>query len=96
MTRDPDMAREKASLAANTRWGREKDRTAATAPARQGFLDKLYREAREDLGPDATDEQLAKAVDNKLAAHAARMRMKARLNRQRKAAEALLDEEEAS
>ena len=72
---DPEIARLRASRAGNVKWANEPDRTAATAPARAGFLGKLQREAREALGPAATDEQVAKAVDNALKAHYAKMRL---------------------
>jgi hypothetical protein len=72
---DPQFTSLRASIAANTRWAGEPDRTAATAGMRAGFLDKLQREAREKLGPGATDEQVAAAAENALKAHYARMRL---------------------
>lgn len=83
---DPQFAHQRAQLAANTRWSAEADRTAATAPMRQAFLDKLHREARERLGPAATDEQVAKAADSALKAHYARMRLRSLKARRKKEA----------
>jgi hypothetical protein len=95
---DPELARLRASNAGNTYWSRVTNRTAATAPMRAGFLEKLSREARERLGPSATDEQVAKAADNALKAHYAKMRANSILSRRRKTqqeqraeAEALVD-----
>jgi hypothetical protein len=53
---------------------------------RQAFLDKLHREARERLGPAATDEQVAKAADSALKAHYARMRLRSLKARRKKEA----------
>lgn len=85
---DPEIARLRASRAGNTRWASEPDRTGATAKMRAGFIDKLQREAREALGPAATDEQVAKAADNALKAHYAKMRLNSILTRRRRAQEA--------
>jgi hypothetical protein len=83
---DPEVAHQRAQIAANTRWAGETDRTAATAGLRAGFFAKLSREARERLGPDATDEQVARAADSALKAHYARMRLRS-LQARRKAAD---------
>jgi len=83
---DHETARLRASIGANARWAAVADRNAATAPARRGFFDKLEREAREKLGPEATDQQVARAADNALKAHYARMQMNSLIKR-RKAAE---------
>jgi hypothetical protein len=72
---DPEIARQRATIAAHAKWANETDRTGATAALRAGFLGKLQREAREKLGPAATDEQVAKAADNALKAHYAKMRL---------------------
>ena len=77
----PEVARVRASVASNTRWAAEPDRTAATARMRAGFIEKLHREAREQLGPNATDEQVIKAADSALKAHYARMRLKSLMSR---------------
>jgi len=72
---DPEIARYRAAVAAHARWAGETDRTTATASLRAGFLAKLHREARERLGPDASDQQVTRAADSALKAHYARMRL---------------------
>jgi hypothetical protein len=62
-----------AVIAANERWAREPNRTAATQQMRDGFLAKLRTQARELLGPGASAAQVEKSVDNLLKAHYARM-----------------------
>ena len=52
-----------ARLGAYESWARTPNRSARNAPARQGFEAKFEREARERLGPDATDKQVADAAD---------------------------------
>jgi hypothetical protein len=84
---DPEVARQRAQIAANTRWAGETDRTTATAGLRAGFFAKLSREARERLGPNATDEQVAKSADSALKAHYARMRLNSLKARRRAADE---------
>ena len=84
---DPEVAHTRAIIAANTRWASEPNRTSATARMRQGFLDKLQREARKKLGPAATDEQVAKAVENALRAHYARMQLKSLKARRERSAQ---------
>lgn len=76
----------KASIAAHSRWANVTDRAAATRPMRDGFEAKLLREARERLGPDATDQQVAEAAENARKAHYARMQLKSLQVRQAKAA----------
>ena len=83
---DPEIARMRGTLAAHSRWASEPDRTSATAKMRAGFLGKLQREAREKLGPGATDEQVAKLADNALKAHYAKMRLASLKARRRNAA----------
>lgn len=84
---DPEVARTRASIAGNTRWANEPNRTAATAKMRAGFVDKLRREAREKLGPGATDEQVTAAADNALKAHYAKMRLNSLTARRRRVQE---------
>ena len=84
---DPEVAHTRAIIAANTRWASVSNRTAATARMRQGFLEKLQREAREKLGPAATDEQVARAAENALRAHYARMQLKSLKARREREAE---------
>jgi len=83
---DSDTASLHGTVAAHTRWARETDRTAATENLRAGFFARLEREAREQLGPDATDEQVASAAESLLKAHYARMRLNSALSRKRAAA----------
>lgn len=49
-------------VAAHESWARTPDRAARTAAARQGLEAKFEREARERLGPAATDRQVADAA----------------------------------
>lgn len=84
---DPEVARTRASIAGNTRWANEPNRTAATAKMRTGFIDKLRRDAREKLGPGATDEQVTAAAENALKAHYAKMRLNSILSRRQHAQE---------
>ena len=62
-----------ARIAAHTSWANTLDRTARTEAARTGLLAKFEREARERLGPDATDRQVADAAESGRRAHYARM-----------------------
>jgi hypothetical protein len=48
MSRTPGENKLAASIAANMRWAKCEDRTAATAPARQALEDKFLREADGD------------------------------------------------
>jgi len=84
---DPEIARLRASRAGNTRWASEPDRAGATAKMRAGFIGKLQREAREALGPGATDEQVARAAESALKAHYAKMQLNSILSRRRRAQE---------
>lgn len=52
-----------ARIAAHQSWARTPDRSARTAPARQGLEAKFEAEARELLGPDATERQIAEAAE---------------------------------
>jgi hypothetical protein len=51
-------------IAAHASWARTADRGARTAPARAGLDAKFAREAREILGPDASDRQVADAAES--------------------------------
>ena len=51
-----------ARIAAYESWARTLDRAARTAPAVRGLAEKFTREARERLGPDATEKQVADAA----------------------------------
>ena len=46
-----------ARIAAHESWARTADRAARTAPARAGLDARFQREARERLGPDATERR---------------------------------------
>ena len=62
-----------ARVAAYESWAATSDRSARTAPARAGLFAKFEREARERLGPDATERQVAEAADAARKAHYARL-----------------------
>lgn len=70
-----------ARMAAHTSWARTTDRTARTEAARTGLLDKFEREAREQLGPDATDAQVADAAESARQAHYNRMAVASAMKR---------------
>ncbi|HMG63157.1 MAG TPA: hypothetical protein VK599_09435 [Streptosporangiaceae bacterium] len=52
-----------ARIAVLTSWASTRDRTARTAPARNGLDEKFLREARERLGPEATDGEVRDSAD---------------------------------
>ena len=62
-----------ARIAAYESWARTLDRAARTAPAVRGLAEKFTREARERLGPDATEKQVADAADAARKAHYTRL-----------------------
>lgn len=62
-----------ARAAVHESWARTADRSARTAAARTGLLERFEREAREHLGPDATDRQVADAAESKRKAYYARL-----------------------
>jgi hypothetical protein len=72
-----------AKIAASTRWGHERDRVTATAPARAGLRDKFEREANPDgsLPPD----EVARRADHLQRAHMLRMSRAAAAARSRRA-----------
>ncbi|MCD0450792.1 hypothetical protein LO762_16565 [Actinocorallia sp. API 0066] len=61
----------RARMAGNATWAKVTDRTAATAPAREGWLAKLEREVDPEGVMDP--ETRAAAVENARRAHMARM-----------------------
>ena len=65
-----------ARIAAYEMWAATADRTARTEPARQGLEAKFIREARERLGPDATERQVAKSAEAARKAYYARLAAK--------------------
>jgi hypothetical protein len=72
----------RASIAGNTRWARETNRTAATAPARRGLLDKFERE----VDPDGLllPAERAKRAENLRRVHYQRMALKSAHARRRR------------
>jgi len=81
-----------ARIGAQTRWGLEADRVAATAPARKGLRDKFEREADPEwiLSP----AERARRADSLFRAHMLRMSLKSKRSR-RQAAELLTAAEAA-
>ena len=64
-----------ARIAAAERWGRTRDRSLATAPARAGLRAKFEREANPD--GTLTADEVARRADHLMAAHMLRMSRKA-------------------
>ncbi len=62
-----------ARIAALEGWARTADRAARTSTARAGLEAKFHREARDRLGPGATERQVADAADAARKAHYSRM-----------------------
>jgi hypothetical protein len=62
-----------ARMAVYESWARTPDRAARTAVGTAGLAAKFRREARERLGPDASDRAVADAVDAARKAHYSRM-----------------------
>jgi hypothetical protein len=82
--KDPQDRALIARLAANERWGRTADRTAATAPARQGLRAKFARE----IDPDGTLDpaELERRVSQLHRAHMQRLSLLAKNARRARAA----------
>lgn len=60
-------------IGAHSRWAKEPDRTAATAPARRGFRARFEREVDPDgVLPPA---ELARRTDHAISAHMCRLAM---------------------
>lgn len=70
----PAQRTQRASIAANTRWGREPNRTKATAKARAGLHEKFLRLADPDM--KLSEAQREKLAANLKKAHYRRMAMK--------------------
>lgn len=72
-----------AKLAANTRWARCEDRSAATQAARDGMTRRFERDVDPDgvLAPD----ELARRVDSARKAHYQRLALKSAQSRRAKA-----------
>ena len=62
-----------ARAAAHTSWANTLDRSARTENLRRGLAAKFEREARERLGPQASERQIADAADSARKAHYARL-----------------------
>jgi hypothetical protein len=67
----PEERTRRAKIAANVRWGRTADRTAATEAARRGLRAKFEREADPEGVMNPADR--ARAADNLSRAHYLRM-----------------------
>ncbi|MDP9433663.1 MAG: hypothetical protein M3P93_00060 [Actinomycetota bacterium] len=74
LERTPEQRALAARIAAHTKWANTADTTAATAPARQAFLDRFEREAvgREAAGGVDKDGTLPPAERARRAEHARR------------------------
>lgn len=72
-----------ARIAAAERWGRVKDRSAETLPARTGLLSKFAREA--DPNGELAPQELERRVASLMQAHMLRMSLAAKRARQERA-----------
>lgn len=62
-----------ARAAAHQSWANTPDRAARTAAGRAGLLARFEREARDRLGPAASDQAVAAAAESARKAHYARL-----------------------
>lgn len=62
-----------ARIAAHESWAVTPDRAARTAAGRQGLDARFTREAREKLGPDASDAAVAAAAASRRKAYFSRL-----------------------
>jgi len=62
-----------ARLAAHESWARTADRAARTSAARAGLLARFDREARERLGPGASETAVAAAAESARTAYYSRI-----------------------
>ncbi|MGO9382580.1 MAG: hypothetical protein ACLP4W_10925 [Mycobacterium sp.] len=85
----PAQLSERARIAANTRWAKEPDRLAATAPGRRAMLEVL--ECQVDPEGILPPTERAKRAENARKAQLARARLKASRKRQETAALARAD-----
>jgi len=65
----------RARLAAHQSWANTPDRAARATAGYQGLLARFEREARERLGPAASDADVAAAAESAKTAHYARLRL---------------------
>lgn len=63
----------RARLAAHTSWANTPDRSARASAGYAGLLKRFEREARENLGPDASDKDVAAAAESAKRAYYVRM-----------------------
>lgn len=54
-------------------WGRTRNRTARTLPAREGLEASFLRKARENLGPAASESEIGQAAEALRKAHYLKM-----------------------
>ncbi|SDR76242.1 hypothetical protein SAMN04488570_0300 [Nocardioides scoriae] len=82
-TRRRETEAERRQIAANARWAREPDRSAATQPARDGML----RRFEDEVDPDRTlpAEERAMRAENARRAFYQRIALKSAQSRRRKA-----------
>ena len=62
-----------ARIAAHESWARTPDRAARSMPGYTGLLARFTREARERLGPAASERQVALAAESARKAHYQRL-----------------------
>lgn len=72
---------QRARLAAQTRWGKTLDRTAATQKARDQFTGRFEREVDAEF-PDATPEQRAALIESRRSAYFTRLTFQRSRSRQ--------------
>ena len=65
-----------ARIAAHESWANTADRAARAARGYDGLRARFVREARERLGPGATDVQVSDAAESAARAHFARIRQR--------------------
>jgi len=80
----PEQRVLRAKLAANTRWSKTADRSAATAPARAAFNDRWERQVDPDQKLDPAER--AKRAENAKTAHYSRMALRSSIRRARRKA----------
>jgi hypothetical protein len=78
----PEQRKTRASLASLTRWSREEDRTAATAPALAGFFSKFEKQVDPDNKLDPVVR--AQRADAAFRAHMAGLAFKSSRARQQR------------
>lgn len=89
-TRTPAQRRLQAQIAANTRWAKVQDRTAATAPGRRAFENRFAEQARaqmvkENPGVTPGEKEVSVRAEALRRAYFLRLVLSATQRRQRKA-----------